>query len=138
MPRLLIVDDERDIRFLLVLLFEGSGFDVDSAENGAVAVARLADERYDIVVLDVMMPVLDGWGVLANLADRTELPPIVMLTAHSTAGDRLRAFQMGATAFMDKPFDPDRLADLVTELASATPDEVVLRRQAEMEAAKRR
>lgn len=138
MARVLIVDDERDVRFLLSMLFETSGLEVDEAENGEIALTKLEAGGYDVVVLDVMMPLLDGWGVLRGLGGRPDQPPILMLTAHATSEDRLKAIELGATAFMNKPFDPDQLAELVEQLATATPEEIRSRKLAEMEEAKRR
>lgn len=133
MAHALVVDDEHDVRFLLGLLLESAGMTVEVADNGEVALACLAQGTFDVVVLDLMMPVVDGWGVLEALHGRPDAPPVVVLTAHASPAERRRALDLGAATFVHKPFDPDRLAEQVLELAQASPDEVAECRRREME-----
>lgn len=121
----LIVDDEPDMLMLLRLLLEGEGYRTSLAGDGVTALQRVRDERPDLVVLDVMMPVLDGWGVLENLRLSADPPRVILLTAKSTERDHERARQLGADAYVHKPFDPDKLVEIVRILLTTerpTPD----------------
>ena len=133
MVRVLVVDDDPDIRMMVTMCLEAYGFETRGAADGEEGLRVIRDEDFDAVVLDVMMPVLDGWGVLMALADEPEPPPVVMLSAHCSRADRARAFGLGAVAFVDKPFEPDVLADVVESVASASPDELAARRSGALE-----
>lgn len=109
----LIVDDEPDMLVLLRLLLEGEGYETSLAGDGATALQRIREERPDLVVLDVMMPVLDGWGVLENLRLDPSPPRVILLSAKSTEADHQRARELGADAYVHKPFDPDKLVEIV-------------------------
>jgi CheY-like chemotaxis protein len=110
--RILIIDDEDDIREVASITLELGGFDVLTACCGREGVARAAAERPDAILLDVMMPELDGPATLALLrrTDETRDIPVVFLTAKVQAADRRSLAAHGATAVFSKPFDPDRLA----------------------------
>ena len=120
MPTILIVDDEPDILLVLRMGFEDEGYDVVMAADGEMALARMTEHRPDVVVLDLMMPVLDGYGVLDRLRDRSDRPPVVVLSAKSEQADVDRALGLGATEFVSKPFDLDRLVAIVASTL-ATP-----------------
>lgn len=110
--RILIIDDEDDIREVASITLELGGFDVLTASCGREGVARAATAKPDAILLDVMMPELDGPATLALLrhADETREIPVVFLTAKVQAADRRSLAAHGATAIFSKPFDPDRLA----------------------------
>jgi CheY-like chemotaxis protein len=110
--RILIIDDEDDLREVAAVTLEIGGFDVTLAANGREGVARAAADRPDAILLDVMMPELDGPATLALLqaTDATRDIPVVFLTAKVQAADRRSLGSLGARAIMAKPFDPDRLA----------------------------
>lgn len=112
-PRILIVDDEPDVLLTLRLLLEGEGFEPSLAAEGETALRRIDEEHPDLVLLDIMMPVLDGWMVLAQLADRPRRPHVVVCSAKTGALDIARARELGAAAYVTKPFDP---ADLIATL----------------------
>lgn len=107
-PRILIVDDEPEIGRLLSLILRGAGFEVAAVEDGRAALEHLAASATDLVLLDVIMPELDGFETLRRI--RESLPtatlPVLMLTAGAGAGDRARAERLGADDFIAKPFDP--------------------------------
>lgn len=129
MSRILVVDDDEDIRLLLRLELAPEGHQVIEAPDGARAVELLRAAPIDLVLLDVMMPVLDGWGVLAALEG--DAPPVVAVTALGSlggahVGELLRA---GAIEVIAKPFDPDHLVALCGELAGIAPDEADRRRR---------
>ncbi len=124
MSRILVVDDDDDIRLLLRIELAPEGHEVREASDGASAVELLRAAQFDLVLLDVMMPVLDGWGVLAALDAQD--PPVVAVTALGSRGgshvvDLLRA---GAVDVIAKPFDPSHLLALCAELAGLTPAQV--------------
>lgn len=116
MSTVLVVDDEPDILLLHRLNLEAAGHDVVLAADGVVALERIADARPDVVVLDVMMPVLDGWGVLERLRCDDSPPPVLVVSAKNTPEDVARARELGAADYLRKPFDPDVLIRKVADL----------------------
>ena len=124
MSSVLIVDDDADIRLLLRLELSAEGHHISEAVNGKAALEAIDAERPDLVLLDIMMPVLDGWGVLQSV-DPTEAPPIVVITALASDGDRHIAelLEQGALDVIPKPFDPGWLVRLVDAVLLVEPDE---------------
>ncbi len=108
-PKILIVDDEPDVLLTLRVILEAEGFDPALAADGETALRRIDAEHPDLVLLDIMMPVLDGWFVLAELAGRPKKPYVIVCSAKSADVDRARARELGADAYVTKPFDPDAL-----------------------------
>lgn len=108
-PKILIVDDEPDILLMLRVNLEAEGFVTLLAGDGETALRRITEERPDIVLLDVMMPVIDGWGVLERLAVTDPRPRVILLTAKSSDRDLSKARELGADEYITKPFDPDLL-----------------------------
>jgi DNA-binding response OmpR family regulator len=115
MTKVLIIDDEASIRLLCRVNLECEGMDVIEAANGRSGVERARDEHPDVVLLDVMMPELNGWQVAELLlADpQTSDLPIVFLTARAEVRDRVRGLEMGGIDYITKPFNPLELAPLV-------------------------
>lgn len=111
MSRVLIVDDAQTVRLYHRDLLEKAGFDVDEAANGVEALERTADTRYDLLVVDVNMPRLDGYACIRRVrADSTDTGvPVIMVTTEGAAGDRERALQAGANLHMAKPVQPEAL-----------------------------
>ena len=118
--RVLVIDDESPIRLLCRINLEAEGMEVLEAADGlsGLDVARL--ERPDVILLDVMMPGLDGWRVAEELLedDRTEEIPIVFLTARAELRDRARGIDLGGVDYVTKRFNPVELAPLVRDLLS--------------------
>ena len=112
-PKVLIVDDEPDVLLTLRMILEAEGFDPSLAADGETALRRIDDEHPDLVLLDIMMPVLDGWFVLAELAGRSRRPCVVVCSAKSSDADRLRARELGADEYVTKPFEPDDLLAVI-------------------------
>ena len=112
---MLVVDDERSIRLLCRVNLAGSGIEVLEAANGEQALELARAQHPDLVLLDVMMPGLDGWAVAAELAARSDTSdiPVVFLTARAERADRERGHELGGVGYVVKPFDPIGLADLV-------------------------
>jgi two-component system, OmpR family, response regulator ResD len=103
--RVLVVDDEAIVRDVLTRYLEREGFRVDVAEDGEVALELAARSRPDIVVLDLMLPKVDGLEVFRRLRDLGDLP-VVMLTAKGEEVDRLVGLELGADDYVSKPFSP--------------------------------
>jgi len=107
MAALLLVEDEPHIASGLSFNLEAEGHDVDVVDTGELAIERLSasPDRYDCVVLDVMLPGMDGFGVARTARSRGWLTPILMLTARGRAADVLRGFEAGADDYLPKPFE---------------------------------
>jgi DNA-binding response OmpR family regulator len=116
--RVLIIDDEAPIRLLCRVNLEAEGIDVLEAEDGPTGLDVATQERPDVILLDVMMPGLDGWRVAEQLIDdpRTRDIPIIFLTARAEFRDRARGLDIGGVDYVTKPFNPVDLADLVRNL----------------------
>jgi CheY-like chemotaxis protein len=115
--RVLIVDDEPDIRLMLRLLLEGQGCLVDEAADGLEALECLRTSHYAVMFLDLLMPELDGREVLQRLPpELTDTMPVVVLTALDTDRDVLRGYERGATIYLTKPFSNDRVIDILNYL----------------------
>ncbi len=106
--RVLIVDDDPAIVAGLRTHFERAGYGVLTASSGPAALSRLA-EGPDVIVLDLMLPGLDGYEVCRRVRARTLYVPIVMLTARDESDDKVRGLELGADAYMTKPFEPKEL-----------------------------
>jgi len=117
-PLVLLVDDERAIRTICRVNLEGDGIAVVEAQDGAEALEQVRREEPSLVLLDVMMPQIDGWSVAAQLAaeEETRDIPVVFLSARAAEEDRLRAQQLGAVGYVVKPFDPIELAGKVRDV----------------------
>jgi DNA-binding response OmpR family regulator len=113
-----VIDDEAPIRLLCRVNLEAEGMEVLEAADGLTALAVVAETMPDLILLDVMMPGLDGWRVAEELLDdqRTEGIPIVFLTARAELRDRARGIDLGGVDYVTKPFNPVELAPLVRSL----------------------
>jgi len=109
MPRILTVDDSRAVRMIVTKQVKQLGFEVAEAEDGEQGLARLETEKFDLVVLDVTMPVLDGPGMLAKLRERGDTTPVLMLTSESKRSIVASLLKMGITDYILKPFKPEEL-----------------------------
>ena len=123
--RILAVDDESDIRMIIQAVLAGKGYEVDTAVDGEDALVKLNQGKYDLVVLDIMMPKLDGYGVLKEIRERgLGDMPVVMLTAKSTDKDVWKGYEEGITYYITKPFENVRLANIVDYIiGDLTPEE---------------
>ena len=118
MTKVLVIDDEAPIRLLCRVNLEAEKMDVIEAADGPSGVVKAQDERPDVILLDVMMPGLDGWNVAEQLLDdqRTSGIPIIFLTARAEFRDRARGLDIGGVDYITKPFNPLELAPLVQRL----------------------
>lgn len=111
--RLLLVDDDSAITDALAPLLRREGFDVTVAGDGERALAEIAAREPDVVVLDVVLPGIDGRGVLREVRAAGRAVPVVLLTSVGEAGERARALDEGADDYLNKPFDPGELVSRV-------------------------
>jgi two-component system OmpR family response regulator len=111
--RVLVVDDEENIRFLVASALELAGLEADTVATGRGALDRIAIWRPDAVVLDVMLPDLDGFAILQRLRDQGNRVPVVFLTARGTTEDRVRGLSDGGDDYLVKPFE---VAELVARV----------------------
>ena len=117
--RILTVDDSASMRALLTHALSSNGFDVSQAEDGEVALEWLALNEVDVVITDINMPRLDGFGLIEKLrqGNRHRDRPILVLTTESSEEKKARARSAGATGWIVKPFDPEKLCAAVRRVA---------------------
>jgi two-component system alkaline phosphatase synthesis response regulator PhoP len=118
MTRVLVIDDEAPIRLLCRVNLEAEGMEVLEASDGPSGLEEARREKPDVILLDVMMPALDGWRVAEQLLDAasTQDIPIIFLTARAEFRDRARGLDIGGVDYVTKPFNPLELAALVRDL----------------------
>lgn len=105
---LLLVDDDVELCSLMQEYFCANGYTVESVNNGREGLARALEEKHDLVILDGMLPVLDGFEVLRQLRKHSDIP-VIMLTARTQERDRIAGLDIGADDYLPKPFGPDEL-----------------------------
>ena len=110
--RILVVDDERRMVGFIRLNLEQDGFEVIEAYNGSEALERLRDSLPDLILLDVMMPDIDGFVVLRTIREISQVP-VIMLTAKSEENDKVKGLELGADDYVTKPFSPRELVSRV-------------------------
>jgi DNA-binding response OmpR family regulator len=147
-PHILVAEDQADIRDLLVMNLRSAGYEVAAVADGAAALASQAESASDLLVLDLMMPALDGLEVCKALRARGHGTPILMLTAKSTELDRVLGLELGADDYLTKPFSLAELlarvkallrrAEMQRALPDATMPRLLRNGSLEIEPAKRR
>lgn len=106
--KLLLIDDDAELRSLMTEFFGSHGIGVDTAQDGMQGLARAVEGKHDLVLLDVMMPKLDGFEVLRQLRRRSRIP-VILLTARTSQADRVAGLEGGADDYLPKPFGPEEL-----------------------------
>lgn len=114
MPKILIVEDEDEIAMLEKDYLEVSGFDTDIVSDGKIAMMRVVNENYDLMILDIMIPGINGYDICRTVRDKIDIP-ILMVTAKTESIDKIRGLGLGADDYIAKPFDP---AELVARVKS--------------------
>ena len=124
MARVLVVDDEINIVRLIQVNLERHGYQVETANNGAQALAKIRDSRPDLLVSDVMMPEMDGFELLANVRRDPALTdlPVIMLTAKAQDRDVMEGYKTGADMYLTKPFNPAELITFAKRILSSHRD----------------
>jgi len=129
-PRVLVVDDYPDAREMYSEYLEFSGFDVIQAVNGMEALQRAVDAAPDIILMDLSLPVMDGWEATRRLKEdaRTNSIPVVALTGHALAGISEGAMKAGCDAFVTKPCLPEDLVKEIRKVLDRTPQSTAARK----------
>ena len=137
MADVLVVDDDPDLRELLVFSLEDDGHTVRVAGDGDEALAALEAQAPDCLVLDIMMPGLDGYGVLRTRRQEGLAPQmrILILTCKTAERDYVRGWELGADEYITKPFDPEQVVQKVVDLLDSPLTELQDRRDAELQKA---
>ncbi len=127
----LVVDDEPDVLLLCRVNLEFEGYEVIEAADGEAALDKVRAHRPDVVLLDVMMPKIDGWQVLATIKDDADIAdiPVVMLTAKVQDQDQIRGWSQGAADYITKPFSPLALSQVLQDVLATDPAEEERRRR---------
>src|SRR3954471_20500074 len=107
MLRILVIEDESRIRSFMARALEAEGFAVDAADNGTDGLERALRGTYDLVILDLLLPSLDGFSVMRELHRRAPDVPVVIVSARSDLPTKLRGFELGANDYLPKPFAVD-------------------------------
>ncbi|MGH2811333.1 MAG: response regulator transcription factor [Actinomycetota bacterium] len=137
MPKILVVDDDESVRKLVSFTLSDLGHEIVEAADGEEAVEVAVREKPDLIVLDIMMPGMDGLQVLRELRriGVKRDTRVMLLTAKSQEVDFALGYNLGADDYLTKPFDPDELALQVTETMMLTPEQLQQRREEEIERA---
>jgi CheY-like chemotaxis protein/anti-sigma regulatory factor (Ser/Thr protein kinase) len=120
--RILVVDDDRTTRHLITLQLRSAGYAVESAGDGRRALQRVKRQGFDLVLLDVWMPGMDGLELLARLREQDSPPRVVVMTADDTSDTLLRALRQNAYRYLAKPVEPARLLEIVRAVLAAGPE----------------
>ena len=118
----LVVDDEPQVVWVLQFSLEAEGYTTFAARDGIQALSAIAEHHPKLMLLDIMMPAMDGWSVLEQMMElpREDRPRVIVLSALANLRDRARAAEMGADAFMPKPFNVDDLLGMLHDLEKAS------------------
>jgi two-component system response regulator CpxR len=106
--KILIVDDDRELCSMLTEFFRQRGFSVECEKDGICGLSRATTESFDLLILDVMLPGVDGFTALRTLRQKNQIP-VLMLTARGERGERVQGLELGADDYLPKPFDPEEL-----------------------------
>jgi len=106
--RILVVEDDRALRTVLVGALQSGGFEVEQAADGSAGVQALKAKSFEVVLLDIGLPFVDGWHVLSTLEGR-RVPSVIVISARGDQADKVRALDMGADDYLAKPFGSDEL-----------------------------
>jgi DNA-binding response OmpR family regulator len=126
--KILVVDDQQDIRELAASLLVGDGYEVGTAENGLAALERLETESFDLVLLDINMPHMDGWETLRLIRADAEWRhlPVVMFSIKSETVDKVQGMQEGALDYITKPFEVDEFLRRVRRVLETAAEQRVV------------
>lgn len=120
--RILVVDDEKNIRLMLSQALTADHTHVETAINGEEALDKLGKESYDLVLLDLRLPGMDGIEVLRQIHARNAKLPVILLTAHGTVESAVTAMRSGAVNFVQKPFSPREIREAVNSALESSAD----------------
>ena len=112
-PQVLIVDDEKNVLFLIKSALQSLEMEIDTAEDGIGALEMIRSTHYDLILLDLRLPGMDGLSVLKEIRSKNVLLDVIIITAHGTVEVAVEAMKLGALDFMSKPFTPDEIREKV-------------------------
>jgi len=120
--RILIVDDDEMVRMALVELLKPEGYILDAAGSGKEALIKIDENRYDLMMFDIIMPEIDGFELCKRVRAREDCKeiPVVFLTAKSREQDRVKGLEAGANLFLSKPISPEKLISVISEAIGKT------------------
>ncbi len=122
MQKILVVDDDRSTRHLIRLQLRSAGYSVETAGDGASALARLGRKPFDLVLLDIWMPGMDGLEVMAQLREKPSPPKVIVMTVDDAPETVLRALRGHACRYLTKPVEPSELIGMISEVLEAGPE----------------
>jgi len=114
--KILIIDDEKNIRLTLSQCLEVSNYDVETAVSGEHGITKYNEGTYDVILLDMKMPGIDGMEVLRRIKEQDPLQNVIMITAHGTIETAVEAMKLGAIDYIRKPFTPDEIRSIVNRV----------------------
>lgn len=132
MQKILVVDDEKSIVTLLTFNIEKAGYKTDAAYDGVEAIRKAEETTYDLIVLDVMLPKMDGMEVCSFLREKQIDTPILMLTAKDAENDKIRGLELGADDYLTKPFSPKEVVARIKAILRRT-NRLTLQQQSQIE-----
>ena len=119
--RILVAEDERDLNNVICNKLRASGYSVDACFNGTDALEHILMNRYDGVLMDIMMPGMDGYEVVRRLRDKNDMTPVLFLTARDSTEDIVKGLDMGANDYLIKPFSFDELLARIRVMTRSVP-----------------
>ena len=125
MVRIMIIEDDEEMRTLLKDFFEQEGFETDAASNGVDALRAISEDHFDLVVTDIRMPGLTGLDILPAIRKLKPETPILVMTAYGSDDLRRRILERGATIYLEKPVRLSRLKTLIQEMVSSKGKRIV-------------
>ena len=134
MARIVVADDTAEIRQLIGAILADDGHDVRLAHDGGSAISMMQQSSPDLLILDIMMPVMDGYEVLRKMGalGLRETTKVLVLTAKTSESDWVRGYKLGADQYLAKPFEMDELTDAVEAVLSSTKTALVAHREKEL------
>ena len=118
MVRIMIIEDDEEMRSLLKDFFEEEGFETDSVSNGVDALQMFSKDHFDLVITDIRMPGLTGLDILPRIRRLKPETPVIVMTAYGSDDVRRRAFEKGATTYLEKPIQLSKLRSVIREMVS--------------------
>jgi DNA-binding response OmpR family regulator len=121
--KILVVDDDPDLLLLLRVTLAAEDFQSLLARNGEDALREIENEQPDLVLLDIMMPVVDGWQVLRKITEQGLATPVVVVSAKASEADVAQALELGAVDYVTKPFDPEEIVQSILWILDRSPED---------------
>lgn len=114
--RILIIDDTKNIRLLITKALSPEGYEVDSADNGQVGIELFRENKYDLVLLDIRMPIMSGTEVLRIIKEIDKSVPVIIITAYATVKNAVDCVKLGAIDYLRKPFTAEKIKEIINQV----------------------